>query len=118
MILEAFAKYLHSADQELPATDILARWLWERLSIPPETAVDKVLHCEIAIATHKQGGAGTLCFETSGKGPAYAFKGLSASGRKLLNSLHQYAHSYEQQKWARWVHKVKASDFNGRFDEQ
>ena len=118
MILEAFAKYLHSADQELPATDILARWLWERLSIPPENAVDNVLHCEIAIAAPKQGGKDTLRFEVRGKGPVYTFKGLSQSGRKLLHSLNQYALSFEQQKWSRWVHKVKASDFNGRFDGQ
>ena len=116
MILEAFAKYLQSADPGLPATDILARWLWERLSIPPESAVDKVLHCEIAFAAYKKGGKECLRFSTGEKGPSYVFKGLSESGRKLLNALYQYALSYEQQKWSRWVHKVKASDFNQRFD--
>lgn len=118
MILEAFAKYLHSANPDLPATTILARWLWERLSIPPESAVDRVLHCEIAIAAHKKGGKEALRFENGEKGPAYVFQGLSDSGRKLLNALHQYALSYEQQKWARWVHNVKASDFNQRFDDR
>lgn len=33
MILEAFAKYLHAADSNICASDILARWLWERLSV-------------------------------------------------------------------------------------
>jgi hypothetical protein len=117
VILEAFAKYLHTADPELPAATVLARWLWERLSQPPETAVDQVLHCEIAIAIGKRGGKEILRFEGTGSGRAYVFNGQSDSGRKLLNSLHQYALSYEQQKWSRWVHKVKASDFNTRFND-
>lgn len=117
MILEAFSKYLHAADPGLPATCILARWLWERLSVPPETPVDQVLHCEIAIATPKGAGKGILKLESSEKGRTFVFKGLSDSGRRLLNSLNQYALSYEQQKWARWVHRVKASDFNRRFKD-
>lgn len=117
MILEAFAKYLHTADSELPAAVVLARWLWERLSQPAENAVDQVLHCEIAIAISKRGSREVLQFEGSGTGRTYVFKGQSESGRKLLNSLHQYALSYEQQKWSRWVHKVKASDFNSKFND-
>lgn len=110
MILEAFAQYLHAADPDVPAPTILARWLWERLSIPPETPVDKVLHCEIAITVPKTGKE-KLTLETGSKGHHYTFKGLSDSGKKLLNSLHQYALSYDQQKWSRWVHGIKASDF-------
>ncbi len=110
MILEAFARYLQSAPPELSAESVLARWLWERLSIPPETAVDRVLHCEIGITVPRARGE-KLTIEAGSKGRHYAFKGLSDSGRKLLNSLHQYALSYEQQKWARWVHGLKASDF-------
>lgn len=111
VILEAFAKYLHAADPEMPANIVLARWLWERLSIPAETAADKVLHCEIAL-TSRVGSAGNnqLRLE-SGNGRSFVFKAVSDSGARLLSSLYQYAASYEQQKWSRWVHKVKASDF-------
>jgi len=122
VILEAFANYLHAADPELPASCILARWLWERLSIPPETVVDRVLHCELQIGANGGSGRGTLTLESAKNGPVYVFKANSDTGQKLLNSLYQYALSYEQQKWARWVHWVKASDFNrifrGRLDNK
>ena len=114
LILEAFAEYLQVADDKIPATDILARWLWERLSIPPETVVDRVLHCEIQLSLAKGVRKGPS-YEAEGAGvrakPTYVFTGNSASGRRLLKSLYEYCLSYEQQKWARWVHSVKASDF-------
>lgn len=117
MILEAFAKYLQQADSEVPATYILARWLWERLSCPPENNVDSVLHCEISIARPNQSNKKPLRLDASANGPTYAFHGKSASGVRLLQSLYQYSLSYEQQKWARWVHWLKASDFNERYKD-
>jgi hypothetical protein len=44
----------------------------------------------------------------------YFFKGTSTSGSRLLNSLYEYAMSYEQLKWSRFIHSVKASDFKLR----
>ena len=41
----------------------------------------------------------------------FVFKGASASGVRLLNSLLEYSMSYEQQRWSRFVHSLKASDF-------
>lgn len=35
------------------------------------------------------------------------FKGNSSSGSRLLTSLYEYSMSYEQQKWSRFVHKLK-----------
>jgi hypothetical protein len=43
---------------------------------------------------------------------AYVFQANSATGNQLLKSLYEYSLSYEQQKWARFVHTLKASDFN------
>ena len=40
MILEAFAEYLHAADQSLPATEVLSCWIKERLDAPVLTNVD------------------------------------------------------------------------------
>jgi hypothetical protein len=117
LILEAFAEYLQVADDKIPATDILARWLWERLSIPPETVVDRVLHCEIQLSLAKGARKGACIEVAGGSGrtkPTYVFTGNSASGRRLLKSLYEYCLSYEQQKWARWVHSLKASDFKSR----
>lgn len=119
VILEAFAEYLHAADPKTPATEILARWLWERLSIPPECNVDRVLHCEISIGLaprdrrtgEKRATSNKSCRTT----PTYVFKGSSDSGKKLLKSLYEYCLSYEQQKWSRFVHNLKASDFCANF---
>ncbi len=114
MILEAFAKYLHVADPDLPAQSVLARWLWERLSVPPETNVDKVLRCEISVVPKGRDRRNSHRLDSGGNGPDYIFQGNSESGRRLLNALYHYSLSYEQQKWNRWVHHVKASDFNER----
>jgi hypothetical protein len=111
VILEAFSRYLQAADPSVPATRVLVRWLWERLSIPAQTNVDRVLRHEIAIdwqavdvSRHE---TNHLTVE-----PRFAFVTSTESGRRLLKSLYEYAMSYEQQKWSRWVHCVKASDFN------
>lgn len=105
MILEAFAEYLHASDQSIPATEVLSRWIKERLDAPVLTNVDRVVHCEISIAKVAKKAD---CKETA---PALAFKGNSKSGRLLLKSLYEYCQSYEQQKWARYIHNLKASDF-------
>jgi len=115
MILEAYAKYLQTAHTNVCATDILARWLWERLSIPAETTIDQVLHCELRLLRVGKVGDNNLSFQIAHKEDSkpliYVFKGNSDSGKKLLNSLYEYSLSYEQQKWTRFVHSLKASDF-------
>jgi hypothetical protein len=118
LILEAFAQYLQAADEKTPATDVLARWLWERLFTPPETTVDRVLHCEVKVALRRKASSTAPAhgdevehFYINQKS-AYIFRGASSSGSKLLKTLYEYCLSYEQQKWARWVHSLKASDFN------
>lgn len=107
MILEAFAEYLHAADQSLPATEVLLRWIKERLDAPVLTNVDRVLHCEISIARESDK------YAVSGSSPVHnlVLRGNSKSGRRLLKSLLEYCQSYEQQKWARYVHNLKASHF-------
>ena len=113
MILEEFAKYLHSADPGTPASAILGRWLWERLSIPPEAMPDRVLRAEIAlVVADKKSTYPQLQGWSISAVPGYLFNPTSDSGRRLLRSLYEYASSYEQQKWSRWVHCIKASDFN------
>ena len=117
MILEAFAEYLHAADPSIRATDVLSTWLWQKLTAAPLSNVDRVLHCEMSICAAKTTGATETenCLRYNGNTgkTAYTFKGTSESGKRLLRSLYEYCCSYEQQKWARWVHKLKASDFNG-----
>jgi hypothetical protein len=111
VIIEAFAKYLHAADPATPASSILARWLWERLTSPPQDATDRVLRCEIEVELRSKPGTRWNA-KSDAMPPRYHFSATSDSGKRLLKSLYEYALSYEQQKWSRWVHVVKASDFN------
>jgi hypothetical protein len=106
MILEAFADYLHDCNPDSSAPKVLSRWLWEKLTQPPQSAIDKVIHEEIEISRNV-----SLSVGSRRMGVTYTFAGASPSGRKLLSSLYEYALSYEQQRWSRWVHQVKASDF-------
>jgi hypothetical protein len=117
VILEAFAKYLQAADPATPAPSILACWLVERLRQPPQTNVDRVLHCELAIegGTKQALNRGHQQKLTCPSGQTVI--ALSASGGRLLKSLYEYSSSYEQQKWSRWVHRVKASDFNRLYND-
>lgn len=110
MILEAFAEYLHASDQSLPATEVLSRWIKERLDAPVLTNVDRVIHCEFSVAKVGEKNAISGGHKPS-SGQQLAFKGTSKSGRRLLKSLYEYCQSYEQQKWARYIHNLKASDF-------
>jgi hypothetical protein len=113
VILEAFAEYLHGSDPNLPASAVLSRWLWERLTTPPETIADRVLRAEMKIdlCNRELPKTSARRFQLPGL-PGYVFTTESAEGRRLLRSLYEYALSYEQQRWSRWVHCVKASDFN------
>lgn len=113
MILEAFAKYLHAADPKMSATDVLAQWLWRQLSAPPLTMVDKVLHCKLAIREVKRSKAdATTKKQGQSRKTSYVFCGTSATGRQLLKNLYEYCQSYEQQRWSRWIHTLKAGDFS------
>ena len=135
MILEAFAEYLHEADPRQHSRDVLAEWLLEKLaSTKTGSNVEKVLQLEIIIC--KEDGSpeqeGTwvmalprtesirqkldelLCENDIDVEADYFFRGSSESGNRLLKSLDEYSQSYEHQKWARWVHQIKASDFKNK----
>jgi hypothetical protein len=114
VIVEAFAKYLHAADPAVPASTVLSRWLWERLSIQPETLTDRVLRSEVELLSERKSKRADDDHPSQalGYGKGCVFVGKSDSGKRLLKSLYDFASSYEQQKWSRWVHGVKATDFN------
>lgn len=117
MILEAFAEYLHAADPRTPSTEVLAQWLIERLSSAPLNNVDRVVHCEMAMLRSGKKQVQRKLIDVANQPAdlsAYSFKGKSDSGRRLLRSLYEYCLSYDQQKWSRFVHNLKASDFNKR----
>lgn len=114
-ILQEFSRYLQAADPQRPAKDVLATWLFERLGKSPESLADKVLHYEISInqldtklISPKELELG---YKSDLDGNYYTFSADSESGQRLLNSLYHYSMSYEHQKWVRFVHDLRASDF-------
>lgn len=126
MILEAFSQYLHHhyprhalaldtlsltgeggelvsrnkvEAEEMPAiTDILYEWLYKHLSIPcqEQDPVSRILHTEVVMVHFDE---------------AYYFEPASPSGEVLLESLEAYCESYDNWQFSRWLHNVKASDF-------
>lgn len=115
-ILQEFSRYLQAADPQLPAKDVLASWLFERLGQRPESLADKVLHHEITLNhldTNLLSPEGLdLGYKSDLDGTYYTFSAGSESGQRLLKSLYHYSLSYEHQKWARFVHELRASDFS------
>lgn len=97
MIIRAFSEYIRQFDDDIETNVLLFGWLKGRLSQKAECNVTKVIQKEISLLSDEN------CNVT--------FTGKSKTGTKLLDSLYKYADSYEQQKFTRWVHDLKASDF-------
>lgn len=98
MIIKAFATYLQSFGGDIPSTILLSRWLKERLESKPENNIDKIIHHEICLSKNNFG--------------MFIVIGKSSSGRRLMESLYNFALSYDQQKFTRWIHKTNANEFN------
>ncbi|OGI02027.1 MAG: hypothetical protein A2Y25_04005 [Candidatus Melainabacteria bacterium GWF2_37_15] len=97
MIIKEFSKYIQNFSADIPAVILLSRWMRERISKTHEDNVDRVMQKEIALLRNKRG--------------FFLMFGRSDSGRKLLESLYEFALSYDNHKFSKWVHKLKASDF-------
>lgn len=98
MILEAFAKYLKEHESRESPFILLSQWLKFRLQEDPTDNVGKILHTELQLMETEDG--------------KYAIIAKSPSGQVLLETLHKYVNSLENQKFSRWVHSIKPSDFN------
>ncbi|MDD3150798.1 MAG: hypothetical protein PHV68_08175 [Candidatus Gastranaerophilales bacterium] len=97
MIIKAFSEYLKNSDTTTNTPlDILAKWLKEILSGEPADNIEKVIHTEIRMKK----------FDNE-----RTFEGKSKTGNNLLKSLYNFAQSYDQQNFNRWLHEIKASDF-------
>ncbi len=96
MILKEFSDFLKE-NEDKPSVSLLYVWLKLKIEIPAKNNVDRILQKEIYIAKNKAGN--------------FLFIGKSPSGRNLIQSLYNFALSFEQQKMARWVHKQKANNF-------
>jgi len=97
MIIQAFADYLQSFEEDIPSVVLLSKWVKNILEKEPENNVERVIHHEINYSKNKIG-----MFMMTGKGK---------SGQILIESLYNFALSYEQHKFARWIHDKNATDF-------
>lgn len=96
MIIKEFSDFLKQNEQK-PSVSLLYFWLKTKIENPAKSNVDRILQKEIYIAKNKIGN--------------FLFIGKSPSGRNLLESLYNFALSFEQQKMARWIHNQKANNF-------
>ena len=96
MILKEFSDFLKKNEQK-PSVSLLYTWLKIKIETPAKSNVDRIIQKEIYIAKNKAGN--------------FLFIGKSPSGRNLMESLYNFALSFEQQKMARWIHNKKANDF-------
>ncbi len=96
MILKEFSEFLQK-NEEKPSVSLLYVWLKMKIESPAKSNVDRILQKEIYIAKNNVGN--------------FLFIGKSPTGRKLIQSLYNFALSFEQQKMSRWVHNQKANNF-------
>ena len=104
MILNEFSKYLQAHESEIAQNKrtitFLGDWLREILLRAPMNNVEKIIHCEIALATNKCGD--------------YLLVAKSDSGRKLTNALYNFALSYEQHVINKWLQNKSPKDFEAK----
>ena len=86
MILDKFAKYIQTKDEDIisnksTAVNILSEWIIKIMSKKPRSNVEKIIHSEITLAKNKYN--------------EFLIIGKSESGRVLINALYNYALSYE-----------------------
>ena len=96
MILKKFSEFLQK-NEEKPSGSLLYVWLKMKIESPAKSNVDRILQKEIYIAKNNVGN--------------FLFIGKSPTGRNLIQSLYNFALSFEQQQYARWIHERKPQDF-------
>ena len=98
MILKEFSDYLQKEEnKEKSPVSLLIFWVKNKIEQPPKSNIDKIIQKEIYIAKNKAGD--------------FLLIGKSPSGRTLIQSLYNFALSFEQQELARWLHNKKPQDF-------
>jgi hypothetical protein len=101
MILEAFSHVLRQEyASDRPALFVLQAWLTQHLQKPEGQAATDVVTCVLHTELELQTLGKTQCFQAR-----------SPSGKVLLSSLYSYCRSYEDWQYRRWLHKLRASDF-------
>lgn len=106
MILSEFSRFLqeyyeenspNSGKERKTPVFLLFFWVKNKLETPATTNIDKILQKEIYLAKNRA--------------EDFFLIGKSPSGRKLIDALYNFALSFEQQQYARWIHERKPEDF-------
>lgn len=106
MILQEFSNFLQAYYEEKGGLEkegsktpifLLFFWVKNKIETPARTNTDKIIQKEIYIAKNKA--------------QDFLLIGKSPSGRKLIDSLYNFALSFEQHQYARWIHERKPQDF-------
>ena len=97
MILKEFSKYLQQ-NKDKNSVILLNKWIIERLMRPSLDKVDNILKTELYFAKNSNGK--TLIIAKS------------ETGRTLLNALYNFSLSFEQYKFAKFLHDKRSNDFN------
>jgi len=101
MILSQFAKFLQENDDEIiqnkTTLSLLTAWVLSILEKPASTNIEKIIHQEIDFYQNKNGD--------------FFLVAKSESGRKLTQSLYNFALSYEQHLMRKWLEDKKPTDF-------
>lgn len=98
MILKAFSEYLKKEKSDISTILLLSNWLKLKLATDPVDNIEKVIHAEIGLFNNNKG--------------LYMLRGKTKTGKILIESLYNYALSYEQHNFNKWLHRLKASDFD------
>lgn len=96
MILKEFSKYLQN-NKDKNSVKLLNEWLINRLTKPSLDKTDNVIKTELYLA--KNNNDKTLIIAKS------------ETGRTLLNALYNFSLSFEQYKFAKFLHDKKSNDF-------
>ncbi len=102
MILQDFSEFIQNYYEEKQEEDktplfLLFFWMKNKVETPARNNIDRIIQKEIYLAKNKAGD--------------FLLIGKSPSGRKLVDSLYNFALSFEQQQYARWLHNKKPEDF-------
>ena len=95
MILKEFSKYLQQ-NRDKNSVELLNKWIIERLQKPSLDKVDNILKTELYYAKNKN--EQTLVIAKS------------ETGRTLINALYNFALSFEQYKYAKFMHEKNQKD--------
>lgn len=101
MILNQFAKFLQENNDEIiknkTILSLLTAWVLSILENPAKTNIEKIIHQEIDFYQNKNGD--------------FFLVAKSESGRKLIQTLYNFALSYEQHLMRKWLENKKPEDF-------